>query len=67
MTHLYAHLDFPLVARKYEQLKTGLADEHPNDCEAYTNGKTDYITGITRQARRFYSNTKGLELDAASS
>ena len=60
-------IDFPPVAREYEQLKTRLAEEHPNDREAYTNGKTEYITEITRQARRHYGKTKGLELDAASS
>jgi GrpB-like predicted nucleotidyltransferase (UPF0157 family) len=41
--YLIAH---PEAAQKYLHLKFHLANQHPNDREAYTNGKTDFIASI---------------------
>ena len=41
----------PEEARRYESLKRRLAAEFPDDREAYTNGKTDYIYGVMQKAR----------------
>ena len=38
-------------AQRYEALKRKLAAQFPNDREAYTNGKTDYIYGVMQKAR----------------
>ncbi len=38
-------------AQRYERLKHRLAAEFPDDREAYTNGKTDYIYGVMQKAR----------------
>ncbi|HEY3897878.1 MAG TPA: GrpB family protein [Chthoniobacter sp.] len=45
--YLIAHPD---VARDYEQLKIQLAAAHPNDREAYTIGKSDFIAAIMQRA-----------------
>jgi GrpB-like predicted nucleotidyltransferase (UPF0157 family) len=39
-------------AARYESLKQALAAQHPNDREAYTQGKTDLIAELTRAALR---------------
>lgn len=44
----------PKVAKQYEQLKTKLALEHPNDRETYTKAKTDFVVSVTEKAERFY-------------
>ena len=41
----------PEEAQRYESLKRRLAAEFPDDREAYTNGKTDYIYGVMQAAR----------------
>ncbi len=41
--YLIAH---PAVAAEYLALKMRLAADHPNDREAYTLGKTDFITSV---------------------
>ncbi len=40
----------PRVARQYEALKVSLARRHPNDREAYTQGKTDFIRSTLQAA-----------------
>jgi len=37
-------------ARRYEQLKSRLASEHPGDRQAYTEGKGEYVSRITAEA-----------------
>ena len=41
----------PEEAQRYERLKQQLAAEFPDDREAYTNGKTDYIYGVMLHAQ----------------
>src|SRR4029453_18340451 len=43
-------LTHPNVAQDYLRLKLSLAAAYPNDREAYTNGKTSFITGIMSRA-----------------
>ena len=45
--YLIAHPD---IAREYEQLKFQLAAAHPNDREAYTVGKSDFIAATMQRA-----------------
>lgn len=45
--YLIAH---PETARDYLRLKLSLAAAHPNDREAYTDGKTEFIAGIMSRA-----------------
>jgi GrpB-like predicted nucleotidyltransferase (UPF0157 family) len=47
-------IEHPRVAREYRDLKLRLASAHPNDRVAYARGKTEFILGVTEQARRFY-------------
>jgi GrpB-like predicted nucleotidyltransferase (UPF0157 family) len=47
-------IEHPHVAREYQDLKLHLASIHPNDRVAYTRGKTEFITRVTGQAKRFY-------------
>lgn len=42
----------PDEARRYAALKRHLAAKFPDDREAYTAGKTDYIYAVTERARR---------------
>lgn len=44
--------DHPEVAKEYEALKIELAKEYEYDRDAYTLAKTEFITRITRTARR---------------
>jgi GrpB-like predicted nucleotidyltransferase (UPF0157 family) len=44
--YLIAH---PETAQDYLRLKLRLAAADPNDREAYTNGKTEFIAGIMRE------------------
>lgn len=46
--YLMAH---PEVAQDYLRLKLSLAAAHPNDREAYTDGKTEFIASIMPRAR----------------
>jgi GrpB-like predicted nucleotidyltransferase (UPF0157 family) len=52
------HVDFrdylresPTAAKEYAFLKTSLADQHRDDSLAYTEAKTEFITGVLRAAR----------------
>lgn len=38
------------AALEYERLKLSLADQFPNDRDAYTNGKAEFIAKILKQA-----------------
>lgn len=42
------------IAREYETLKLKLASDYPNDREAYTNGKTEYVVRVTKLAKEHY-------------
>ena len=41
----------PETARQYAELKFKLAADFPNDREAYTKGKTEFVVRVTRLAR----------------
>jgi GrpB-like predicted nucleotidyltransferase (UPF0157 family)/nicotinamidase-related amidase len=40
------------IAKEYETLKLGLADKYPNDREAYTDSKTEWIEKINNLTRK---------------
>ena len=40
----------PETAKAYETLKRQLAKEHPNDREAYTNGKVEFVRAVLDRA-----------------
>jgi GrpB-like predicted nucleotidyltransferase (UPF0157 family) len=44
----------PQTAAQYQSLKLSLAKSFPNDREAYTNGKTDFIVKVVVEAKRFF-------------
>ena len=44
-------ISHPQVAQEYLKLKLQLAADFPNDREAYTNGKTDFVARILLLAR----------------
>jgi len=48
---------FPETRRAYRELKNRLAGEFPNDRVAYTKGKTEFITWVTREAKEYYSGS----------
>lgn len=47
----------PETAKCYEKLKHRLAKLYPNDREAYTDGKADFIVSITEKAEQYCSAT----------
>jgi len=47
-------IEHPEVAKEYEALKLGLANDHPNDRIAYTEGKTDFVVRLTHLAKTYY-------------
>ena len=47
-------IQHPQVAKEYEALKLRLAHDYPNDREAYTNGKTDFVVRVTKLAKEYY-------------
>lgn len=49
-------IDNPEIAKEYENLKEKLAKEFEYDRDAYTVAKTEFITRITRLARRNNNN-----------
>jgi GrpB-like predicted nucleotidyltransferase (UPF0157 family) len=51
-------INHPQEAQKYSELKFRLASEYFSDREAYTDGKTEYITGIIKIARQELNNQK---------
>jgi len=42
----------PELAKEYENLKIKLSKENPNDREAYTKAKTDFIVSMTKKAKK---------------
>ncbi len=47
-------LDHPQTCAQYEDVKRRLFRSYEHDRDAYTAGKTDFITAVTRQARQTY-------------
>ncbi|MFA5138822.1 MAG: GrpB family protein [Elusimicrobiota bacterium] len=54
--YLIAH---PETAREYGALKLRLATGSPKDRVAYTMGKTDFVTAVTRRAKGIDSSSAG--------
>ena len=50
--YLIAHPD---VAKEYETLKLSLAQNHPNDRVAYTEGKTEFVVSVTERAKQYFA------------
>ncbi len=50
-------IKFPDKAKEYEVLKLRLARDHPNDREAYTKGKTEFIEQVMRAAKAYYKKS----------
>ena len=46
------------TAREYEDLKMTLAHHYPNDRDAYTSGKTEFVTRVTEAAKAYYGSKK---------
>lgn len=44
-------LDHPAAAKRYEELKEQLANQYPNDRQAYTAGKKEFIAAILKSAK----------------
>ncbi len=40
------------TARRYEELKRYLAAQNPNNREAYTEGKTEFVLAVLEKAKR---------------
>ncbi len=49
--------DHPEVATQYGMLKRQLSAAHPRDRVAYTQGKSEFIRKVTKQAKTFYGAT----------
>lgn len=47
-------IENPETAKEYEALKMRLARDYPNDREAYTNGKTEFVVRLTEIAKGYY-------------
>lgn len=45
---------FPEVAKRYEKIKKELTQKFPNDREAYTKGKTDFVLTLTKKAKKYF-------------
>lgn len=48
---------FPKEAKKYDLLKRSLSKKFKNDRIAYTKSKTEFITNLTRKAKKYYKAT----------
>jgi GrpB-like predicted nucleotidyltransferase (UPF0157 family) len=46
---------FPEIAREYGRLKEELSHAFQNDRVAYSEAKSNFITGITEKAKRYYN------------
>lgn len=46
---------FPDEAERYESVKRTLAERHPNDREAYADGKDKYVDEVTARAAAFFA------------
>lgn len=51
-------IEHPETAREYEALKMTLARDFPNDREAYTTGKTDFVGRLTEAAKDYYRDKR---------
>lgn len=49
--YLREHKD---VAKQYEKIKIKIAEEFPNDRESYTKAKKEFISLITKKAKKYY-------------
>ena len=49
-------IEYPEVAKVYEELKLRLWKEYEHNRDAYTNAKTEFIKEYTRKARILYGN-----------
>ena len=49
-------IERPEVAKEYGGLKDRLASASPQDRLAYTRGKTEFVVGVTEQAKRYYGD-----------
>ena len=47
-------IEHPEIAAQYQLLKLQLMAQHPHDRAAYTQGKTEFVSRITEQAKRRY-------------
>lgn len=45
-------------AKRYERLKKSLAKSHPNDRIAYTAAKTEFVTALTDEAKRYFAQAQ---------
>lgn len=55
MLFKYHLIDHHQIAKEYEVLKRNLASAHEHDRTAYTEGKTEFVLKVTRQAKEFYA------------
>jgi GrpB-like predicted nucleotidyltransferase (UPF0157 family) len=46
------------AAEQYETIKTELSQKFPNDREAYTKAKTEFISSVTEKAKEYYKKLK---------
>jgi GrpB-like predicted nucleotidyltransferase (UPF0157 family) len=51
-------IEHPETARDYEALKMTLARDFPNDREAYTEGKTEFVVRVTEAAKDYYGSKR---------
>ncbi len=51
-------IEHPEIARQYEALKKALSSEYHADRVAYTKAKSDFITKITRLAKKQYTEAQ---------
>lgn len=52
---------YPDVAREYETLKLGLKEQFEHDRDAYTNGKTEFVSKYTQKARKEFARRYQVE------
>jgi GrpB-like predicted nucleotidyltransferase (UPF0157 family) len=50
-------IEFPEVAKEYEDLKQGLAKAHPNNRGLYTQGKWEFCEIVKKAAREYYKKS----------
>ncbi|MEP6913349.1 MAG: GrpB family protein, partial [bacterium] len=46
------------IAAEYELLKLRLSRDHRKDREAYTNGKTEFVSRVTQTAKNHYATRR---------
>ena len=51
-------IEFPHIARQYEDLKLSLSEKYTHDRIAYTKGKTEFIVRLTKKAIEYYNRTR---------